>query len=111
MCKKEPTYTTELPFIMTEQDSHGGKPVEESLDKVSDRDKQHRLEAIALDNGVRQGTTLEMLDTVFDVACQQVPACEDRWSKLKADLHDILIRKWLDEACSKWDQDDQEKED
>ena len=28
--KKEPDYTTELPFIMTEQDSHGGKPVKQS---------------------------------------------------------------------------------
>jgi hypothetical protein len=93
----------------TKEEPHGGKPVEEEpLDMAYDRDKQHRLEAIALDNGVRQGTTLEMLDTVFDVACQQVPACADRWSKLKAELHGILIRKWLDEACSKWDQDDQE---
>ena len=28
--KKEPAYTTELPLVMTEQDSHGGKPAEDS---------------------------------------------------------------------------------
>lgn len=31
--KKKPAYITELPFIMTEQDSHGGKPVKDIPDE------------------------------------------------------------------------------
>ena len=54
-------------------------------------------EAVAIDFGVQQGMTLEMLDTVFDIACQQVPACAERWMKLKDKLHFMLCRKWVDE--------------
>ena len=60
----------------------------------------HRLEAKALDRGAKQGMTLEALDTVFAIACQQVPSMEKRWMELKADLHGMLCRKWAAEEVS-----------
>ena len=57
----------------------------------------HKQEAAALDRGVQQGGMLEMLDTVFDIACQQVPACSERWTKLKTHIHYMLCRKWATE--------------
>lgn len=57
----------------------------------------HKKEAAALDRGVQQGGMLEMLDTVFDIACQQVPACSERWTKLKTQIHYMLCSKWAAE--------------
>jgi len=49
--------------------------------------------------GIEQGITLEMLDTIFDVACYHEPECRERWMKLKEELHLLLVHKWLtDEA-------------
>lgn len=42
--KKEPAYNTELPFVMTEQDSYGGKPVEE---QELDEETKQAIEQIA----------------------------------------------------------------
>lgn len=61
----------------------------------------HQQEAAAIERGCQQGMILEMLDTVFDIACQQVLACTERWMKLKADLHVMLCRKWADEEMPK----------
>lgn len=61
----------------------------------------HQQEAAAIERGCQQGMTLEMLDTVFDIACQQVPACTERWMKLKADLHVMLCRRWAKEEMPK----------
>ena len=70
-----------------------------SLDELKQKQEtwDHRKEAVALDRGVQQGGTLEMLDTVFDIACQQVPACSERWTKLKTQIHYMLCRKWTAE--------------
>ena len=69
------------------------KKVEDKLDK----ERQARIQAIALDRGVQQGHTLEALDTVFDIACQQVPSCKERWMILKEHIQGMLINKWSKE--------------
>ena len=74
------------------------KPIEK---RCSNCGSCHRKEAVALDRGVQQGGTLEMLDTVFDIACQQVPACSERWTKLKTHIHYMLCRKWAEEDMPK----------
>ena len=63
----------------------GGTSLSELEEKAKVWSKQQ--EAVAIDYGVQQGMTLEMLDTVFDIACQQVPSCKERWMKLKDKLH------------------------
>lgn len=57
----------------------------------------HRLEAKALDRGAKQGITLEALDTVFAIACQQVPSMEKRWMELKAEINIMFAQKWATE--------------
>ena len=42
--QKEPDYTTELPFVMTEQNSHGWKPLEE---QELDEDTKQAIEQLA----------------------------------------------------------------
>lgn len=79
--KKEPVY--------------GGTSLNELKQKQETWDQ--RKEAVALDRGVQQGQTLEMLDTVFDIACQQVPACSERWTKLKTHIHYMMCSKWATE--------------
>lgn len=57
----------------------------------------HRLEAKALDCGAKQGMTLEALDTVFAIACQQVPSMEKRWMELKGEINVMFAQKWAAE--------------
>ena len=57
----------------------------------------HRLEAKALDRGAKQGMTLEALETVFAIACQQVPSMEKRWMELKAEINVMFAQKWAAE--------------
>jgi len=57
----------------------------------------HRLEAKALDRGAKQGMTQEALDTVFAIACQQVPSMEKRWMELKAEITVMFAKKWVAE--------------
>lgn len=57
----------------------------------------HRLEAKALDRGAKQGMTLEALDTVFAIACQQVPSLEKRWMELKGEINVMFAQKWAAE--------------
>ena len=76
------------------------KEIEGSLAKEQEKrskDQEARIRAIALDRGVQQGHTLEALDTVFDIACQQVPSCKERWMLLKERLQGMLINKWTKE--------------
>ena len=61
----------------------------------------HRLEAKALDRGAKQGMTQEALDTVFAIACQQVPSMEERWMELKAEISIMFAQKWAAEETSK----------
>ena len=51
--KKEPAYTTKLPFVMTEQDSHGGIPVEE-LDVEEDTGYIAKLAGMLADSCVEK---------------------------------------------------------
>ena len=51
----------------------------------------------ALDRGAKQGMTLEALETVFAIACQQVPSMETRWMKLKAEINIMFAQKWVAE--------------
>ena len=76
------------------------KEIEDRLAKEQEKrskDQEARIQAIALDRGVQQGHMLEMLDTVFDIACQQVPSCKERWMILKEHLQGMLINKWTKE--------------
>lgn len=57
----------------------------------------HKLEAKALDRGAKQGMTLEALDTVFAIACQQVPSMEQRWTELKGEINVMFAKKWAAE--------------
>lgn len=57
----------------------------------------HRLEAKALDRGAKQGMTLEALETVFAIACQQVPSMEQRWMELKGEINVMFAKKWAAE--------------
>lgn len=61
------------------------------------QERQARVQALALDRGVQQGHTLEALDTVFDIACQQVPSCKERWMILKEHIQGMLLNKWIKE--------------
>ena len=61
----------------------------------------HRLEAKALDRGAKQGMTQEALDTVFAIACQQVPSMEERWMELKAEITVMFAQKWAAEEMPK----------
>ena len=61
----------------------------------------HQLEAKALDRGAKQGMTLEALETVFAVACQQVPSMENRWMELKAEINLMFAQKWAAEDMPK----------
>ena len=76
------------------------KEIEDRLAKEQQkrtRDQEARILTIALDRGVQQGHTLEALDTVFDIACQQVPSCKERWMLLKEHIQGMLINKWAKE--------------
>lgn len=57
----------------------------------------HQLEAKAIDRGAKQGMTQEALDTVFAIACQQVPSMEKRWMELKAEIGVMFAQKWAAE--------------
>ena len=57
----------------------------------------HQLEAKTLDRGAQQGMTLEALDTVFAIACQQVPSMEKRWMELKGEINVMFAQKWAAE--------------
>lgn len=61
----------------------------------------HQLEAKALDRGAKQGMTLEALDTVFAIACQQVPSMEQRWMELKGQINVMFAQKWVAEDMPK----------
>ena len=72
----------------------GGTSLKELEEKQKSSGWDHRLEAKALDRGAKQGMTLEALDTVFAIACQQVPSMEKRWMELKAEINVIFAQKW-----------------
>lgn len=61
----------------------------------------HQLEAKTLDRGAKQGMTLEALDTVFAIACQQVPSMEKRWMELKGEINVMFAKKWAAEDMPK----------
>lgn len=61
----------------------------------------HQQEAKTLDRGAKQGMTLEALDTVFAIACQQVPSMEQRWMELKGEINLMFAQKWAAEDMPK----------
>ena len=61
----------------------------------------HQQEAKTLDRGAKQGMTLEALETVFAIACQQVPSMEQRWMELKAEINVMFAQKWSAEDTTK----------
>jgi len=61
----------------------------------------HQQEAKTLNRGAKQGMTLEALDTVFAIACQQVPSMEQRWMELKAEINVMFAQKWSAEDMTK----------
>ena len=79
-----------------------GEPSNEGCKNWEPREEKsagwdHRLEAKALDRGAKQGMTLEALETVFAVACQQVPSMEQRWMELKGEINLMFAQKWAAE--------------
>ena len=76
-----------------------------SLKELEENQKADALEYAkrrkALDYGAKQGMTLEALDTVFAIACQQVPSMEQRWMELKAEINVMFGRKWAAEDMPK----------
>ena len=75
----------------------GGTSLQELEKKQKSAGWDHRLEAKALDRGAKQGMTLEALDTVFAIACQQVPSMEKRWMELRAEINVMFAQKWAAE--------------
>lgn len=108
-------YATPLPYIINKDDKNGGGPVAgivgedqpvfggTSLKELEAKAKVwgHQQEAKALDRGAKQGMTLEALDTVFAIACQQVPSMEKRWMELRAEINFMFAQKWAAEEMPK----------
>lgn len=92
-CKAKVTFQYE------KQPVFGGTSLSEQEVKAKICD--HQLEAKALDRGAKQGMTLEALDTVFAIACQQVPSMETRWMELKGEINIMFAQKWAAEDMSK----------
>lgn len=46
----------------------------------------------------RRAQVCEIVDTVFDVACHQLPECAERWRKVQAGLKQLLqeTNQWKD---------------
>lgn len=46
----------------------------------------------------RRAQVQEIVDTVFDVACHQLPECAERWRKVQAGLKQLLqeTNQWKD---------------
>lgn len=42
----------------------------------------------------RRAQVQEILDTVFDIACHQAPACADRWRKVQTGIKATLQELW-----------------
>ena len=63
-------------------------------EKQKPNDLEYAKHRKALDEGAKQGMTLEALDTVFAIACQQVPSMADRWQELRAELVIMLTSSW-----------------
>ena len=93
---EEPTTTVCMQWAERQgQPVFGGTSLQELEKKSAGWD--HRLEAKALDRGAKQGMTLEALDTVFAIACQQVPSMEKRWMELRAEINVMFAQKWAAE--------------
>ena len=71
----------------------------EEKQKTNDLEYANRRKA--LDEGAKQGMTLEALDTVFAIACQQVPSMEKRWMELRAEINIMFAQKWAAEDMPK----------
>ena len=111
----EPKKTTDLSQVIAQPES---KSVKISLQKGEENQQVfggtslqeleakakvwgHQQEAKTLDRGAKQGMTLEALDTVFAIACQQVPSMEKRWMELKAEINVMFAQKWAAEDMPK----------
>lgn len=79
------------------QQVFGGTSLKELEEKQKSTGWDHRLEAKTLDRGAKQGMTLEALETVFAIACQQVPSMEKRWMELKTEINIMFAQKWTSE--------------
>ena len=79
----------------------GGTSLQELEEKQKSDDLEYAKRRKALDYGAKQGMTLEALDTVFAIACQQVPSMEKRWMELKAEINVMFGRKWAAEDMPK----------
>lgn len=77
------------------------KELEKVLHIESDMPDIQNERAKALDRGAKQGMTLEALETVFAIACQQVPSMENRWMELKAEINIMFAQKWAAEDMPK----------
>lgn len=53
------------------------------------------MSAIQKDETVaRHAQVLEIINTVFDVACHNVPECSDRWRKVQEGVKQVLRDNW-----------------
>lgn len=92
---EEPTTTVCMQWAeKNKQPVFGGTSLSELEEKQRSNDLEYANRRKALDEGAKQGMTLEALDTVFAIACQQVPSMTDRWQELKAELTIMLTHNW-----------------
>lgn len=78
----------------------GGTSLKELGEKQKVDDLEYAKRRKALDYGAKQGITMEALDTVFAIACQQVPSMEKRWMELRAEINIMFAQKWAGEEMS-----------
>lgn len=75
----------------------GGTSLKELEEKQKADELEYAKRRKALDYGAKQGMTLEALDTVFAIACQQMPSMEQRWMELRAEINVMFAQKWAAE--------------
>ena len=101
LCDEAEPCKAKVTFQYEKQPVFGGTSLKELEEKQKSSGWDHRLEAKALDRGAKQGMTLEALDTVFAIACQQVPSMEKRWMELRAEINVMFAQKWAAEDMPK----------
>ena len=98
LCDEAEPCKAKLTFQYQEnQQVFGGTSLKELEENQKADDLEYAKRRKALDYGAKQGMTLEALDTVFAIACQQVPSMEQRWMELKAEINVMFGRKWAAE--------------
>lgn len=94
LCDEAEPCKAKLTFQYKKQPVFGGTSLKELEEKKKADDLEYAKRRKALNYGAKQGMTLEALDTVFAIACQQVPSMEKGWMELKAEINIMFAKKW-----------------